>query len=238
MDADRLDYLDRDLYMAGVGPRIDAAKIRESYQFIDGRLGVRESAADSLIHALATRAWAYKRIYNDRKCARGIAMVQLAVHSDKRFAGLSPQAQEALHASSDAEFFRLLGSSADERVGSLIARLHGPTDLWYPCVYELRGADADTISAAQALYSRKDLLEALCQGVGLGIYWFQTPRRLKQLQNPRYPSFPLNDGTDLFSRPVARANFDDFPQPWVALYAESDSPRHVALAQELVERVL
>jgi uncharacterized protein len=235
VDADRLDYLPRDLLMCNVAFGAEIDRIVEQLTFRGGKVGINSSGVASITAFLVARSLAYDQIYLHPKVQVAETMLQYAVKHEPALASNAEELAEAIriasrvHAMSESELMELLAQSSNPLVAELARRVRGPISGWYHSLYSLGGEVA--LPLVRRLYSRREELEADCLGEGFLVSWFITSRVLKA-RSP--PHVPVTDGTSLYDRAIPRATFAHVPDHLFAIYGKTGSAEEKALAEKIV----
>jgi uncharacterized protein len=131
IDADRIDYLQRDAYYTGVGHgAIDAVRLLDTVRAADGRLAFAEKGRSAVEGFLVGRALMYASVYYHKTVRAAEMMAQAAV---ERMPGY-PEAARGLFAATDGEFLARLhdagGLSAALVRGLVERRLYKRAFAW------------------------------------------------------------------------------------------------------------
>lgn len=122
IDADRIDYLQRDAHYTGVAHgAIDAVRLLETARAVDGRLAFAEKGRAAVEGFLIGRALMYASVYYHKTVRAAEVMAQAAVERAPGF----PESAKARLAGTDADVIAELGGSggADGRLmRALLAR--------------------------------------------------------------------------------------------------------------------
>jgi len=122
IDADRIDYLQRDAYYTGVGHgAIDAVRLLDTVRSSDGRLGFAEKGRSAVEGFLVGRALMYTSVYYHKTVRAAEMMAQSAV---ERMPGYPESAREVFSATDGDLFARLrdAGSLSATLVRGLVER--------------------------------------------------------------------------------------------------------------------
>jgi len=235
IDADRIDYLPRDLLAANVGHNIDLEWLYAKLALVDGKLGVKRSGVGELELFMVTRARAYDAIYFHGTKQAGEIMLKEAIRADPSF-GSGMQAPDAfaqeVHRLSDSELLRRLLVSESAVTRELAARVKAGPSQWYRTVFLLGGPH--DLASVKPLASRRDELRAALLAEGFFCEFTSPVKRL--LSDAPPPVFSVDDGTDFWDRPVARGAWHHVPDRLFAVYAAEKSPATVEKARSLVEK--
>lgn len=121
IDADRIDYLQRDAHYTGVAHGVvDGARLRETVRVHDGRLVFAEKGRTAVEGFLVGRALMYSAVYYHRTVRAAEVMAQSAVERSPHF----PDAAPALFGLTDGELLVRLASEGG-RARALVGRLLG-----------------------------------------------------------------------------------------------------------------
>ena len=234
IDADRMDYLPRDLLSCNVGS-IDLTWLYHRLMIINGELGVRRWAVRDLEQFMVTRARAYDIIYFHPSRAGGDRMLVEAVRCDPAFGSTSKADDsfaQAVHRMSDAELLTRLSNSESERTRELVKRILAGPSAWYPVVAQLGGPR--DIPALRRIRAAEKEIEAeltkhgmLCAFTTWKKHWFD---------GSEPPAFPVDDGTSLWDYPIARGAWYHVPDRIFVVLAPDNDPKYVQAANAILEQ--
>lgn len=235
IDADRIDYLPRDLLAANVGHNIDLDWLYAKLALVDGKLGVKRSGVGELELFMVTRARAYDTIYFHGTKQAGEIMLKEAIRADPAF-GTGLQAPDAfaqeVHRLSDSELLRRLVVSESRVTRELAARIKAGPAQWYRSVLVLGGPHA--LPFVATIFPKRDALRAALLKEGFFCEFTGPTKRL--VTNAAPPAFPVDDGTDFWERPVARGAWQHVPDRLFAVYANEKTSASIEKVRAIVEQ--
>lgn len=235
IDADRIDYLPRDLLAANVGHSIDLEWLYAKLAIVNGKLGVKRSGVGELELFMVTRARAYDTIYFHGVKKGGEVLLQEAIRADPAFGSglraLDAFAQE-IHRLSDSELLQRLLVSASPVTRELAERIKAGPAQWYRAVFSLGGPHA--LPHVKMLFPQGVALRQALLAEGFFCDFTSTVSRLVAGTKP--PAFLVDDGTDFWDRPVARGAWNHVPDRLFTVYAVEDTPAARAKASAIVEK--
>lgn len=235
IDADRIDYLPRDLLAANVGHNIDLEWLYARFALVDGKLGVMRSGVGGLELFMVTRALAYDTIYHHAVKQAGEIMLKEAIRADPSFGkgNAAPDAfAQEVHRLSDSELLRRLLVSQSAVTRELAARIKAGPAQWYKTVF-LLGGPRD-LDAVKKIFPCRDELRKELLNHGFFCEFTSPAKRLVAGMAP--PVFPVDDGTDFWDRPVARGAWHHVPDRLFAVYASEKSPDAIEKVRKIVEK--
>jgi hypothetical protein len=119
IDADRIDYLQRDAYYTGVAHgAIDAVRLLDTVRGVDGRLAFAEKGRSAVEGFLVGRALMYSSVYYHKTVRAAEMMAQAAVERMRGY----PEAARPLFSETDGEFLASVRQKG-ELSGSIIQGL-------------------------------------------------------------------------------------------------------------------
>ena len=235
IDADRIDYLPRDLLAANVGHSIDLDWLYAKLTLVDGTLGVKRSGVGELELFMVTRARAYDAIYFHGTKQAGEIMLKEAIRADPSFgSGLKAPdsfAQE-IHRLSDSELLRRLLVSESAVTRELAARIKAGPARWYRTVLLFGGPPA--LVHVKLLMPQRDALRATLLREGFFCEFTSPVKRLVLGAPP--PAFSVDDGTSFWDRPVAHGAWYHVPDRLFAVYAREDTPAIREKVRVIIEK--
>lgn len=237
IDADRMDYLARDLIACNVGHNLDLSWLYAKLALLDGTLGVKRWAVRELEQFMVTRARAYDVIYYHPVKISGELLLREAIQADPLFtkgtAGRATDAfAQAVHAMSDTELLARLTTSKSARTRELAELVSAGPSAWWHDVHWLGGPN-DVALLARIMPRLDELKEALRAE---GMLCTVTNWKERWATDEEPPEFPVEDGTNLWDYPIARAAWNHVPDRVLIVYAPQKTASHVAKAKEVLAR--
>jgi HD superfamily phosphohydrolase len=237
IDADRMDYLARDLIACNVGHNLDLSWLYAKLMLIDGKLGVKRWAVRELEQFMVTRARAYDVIYYHPVKASGELLLREAIRADPLFTkGTSGRATDAfaqaVHAMSDTELLARLTTSKSERTQALAELVSAGPSAWWHAVHWLGGPN-DVAQLARIMPRLGELKEALAKE---GMLCTVTKWNEHWVTKEKPPVFPVEDGSNLWDYPIARAAWENVPDRVLLVFAPKKTRAHETKAREIIAR--
>ncbi|MFA7560161.1 MAG: HD domain-containing protein [Sphaerochaeta sp.] len=163
LDPDKLDYLNRDAYFAGVPYGVqDVSYITEHLLIFDGALAINASALGSVEHLLFSKYLMYRNVYWHRATRSATAMIKRYLYENLSDGKIQ---EEELYDLDDESFF-LLGSE-ERPLSQLIAAVRS-NQLYTPVVEEAFDKEKSLHQKAVSLTHRRALEEHIETTCGLG----------------------------------------------------------------------